>query len=138
MSERTDFEAGKQAYNEGKTIDDCDRKPWTVAYDDWVEGYHAAQWDADHAEAVAEQKRKSEQNLGTAAYVFLRELEEWKLAKFSFDNVLAIRSCGRMVKHGSEDGARDAIRREAARALLDCYHREGSRAAIAKATGAGA
>lgn len=137
-SEQSPYEAGKAAFEAGKSIADCPRPQWTVSYDEWVEGFHAAQWDADHAEARAKHKNKTENNLGTAAFVFEKELEAWKLVKFAFDNVVAVRSCGRMVKHGSEEGARDAIKREAARAILDFYHETGTLPAIARATGAGA
>ena len=58
------------------------------------------------------------ENLDTSAFVFRDEMEHWKIVKFRFDNVFALRETGEHVHFDSEDDAVAHVRREAARALL--------------------
>lgn len=66
----------------------------------------------------------SEEQLDTCAFVFLEELGRWKIVKFDWNNVHAIRSCGEVVVCSHEDDARAIPRRRAAKALIARHHAE--------------
>ena len=64
----------------------------------------------------------TQDNLDTIVFMFYDELEEWKIVKHAWNNVSALRSCGRLVKCESEDDAEAAIKRFAAQNLIRAYH----------------
>lgn len=76
----------------------------------------------------------TEDNLGTAEFVRSDEAGAWKIAKFSWDNVVAIRSCGETKQFASDDDARKYVRDRSIEALLSYVFgeaREGWNRAVA-------
>ena len=70
----------------------------------------------------------TDEQLRLAAFVFQDELEQWKLVKFRFDNVHAIRSCGEVHVCKDEDDARNIAKQRAAKQIIAHYHSEMAKA----------
>jgi hypothetical protein len=64
----------------------------------------------------------TDEQLGTAAFVFLEEMDSWKVVEFCHNNARAIRSDGTTQGFDSRERARDFVKSRAAQALLKYYH----------------
>lgn len=72
----------------------------------------------------------TDDQLHTAAFVFLDELRSWKKVKFNWNECVAVRSeTHEQASFDSEDKAQEFIERRAASALLRFYHEEQVKAA---------
>lgn len=47
------WNAGRRAFAAGKPIESNNRQPCTIFYDDWCDGWRAAQYAADDTAAIA-------------------------------------------------------------------------------------
>lgn len=61
----------------------------------------------------------SDDVLETSGFVFLDEMASWKLVTHTFDNIHAVRKCGRIESFGSKDDAQDFVKRRAAEACIN-------------------
>ena len=69
------------------------------------------------------------EQLGVAAFVFREEVKAWRIVKFDWNNYLAVRKDGTVVPFDSEDNASGHVEAEAARALIQFYHKQQAKAA---------
>jgi hypothetical protein len=62
--------------------------------------------------------------LNTAAFVFLDELKQWKTVEFDHSNIWVIGAAGERHNFPDKFRSEDFIKQQAARALIQFYHAE--------------